>query len=67
LNEVKSDLALEVDNLPFVDLCRQMQIVGGANEILKYKYGLNKQAPNLHILKKMVKQAVHIYNNERVH
>jgi len=37
LNEVKSDLALEADNLPFVDLCRQMQIVGGANEMIKPK------------------------------
>ena len=38
LNEVKSDLALEADNLPFVDLCRQMQIVSsGANEIIKPK------------------------------
>ena len=30
-------------------------------------YGLNKQAPNLQTHKKMVKQAVKIYNNERVH
>ena len=37
------------------------------NETLKYEYGLNKQAPNLQILKKMVKQAVDIYNKERVH
>ena len=37
------------------------------NETLKYEYGLNKQAPDLHTLKKMVKQAVAIYNNERVH
>ena len=37
------------------------------NETLKYEYGLNKQAPNLQTLKKMVKQAVEIYNNERVH
>jgi transposase InsO family protein len=37
------------------------------NETLKYEYGLNKQAPNLKILKKMVKQAVDIYNTERVH
>ena len=37
------------------------------NETLKYEYGLNKQVPCLQILKKTVKQAVHIYNNERVH
>ena len=37
------------------------------NETLKYEYGLNKQASDLQILKKSVKQAVHIYNNERVH
>jgi transposase InsO family protein len=37
------------------------------NETLKYEYGLNKQVPNLQILKKMVKQAVEIYNTERVH
>jgi len=37
------------------------------NETLKYEYGLNKQAPDLLTLKKMVKQAVDIYNNERVH
>jgi len=37
LNEVKSDLAFEADNLPFVDLYRQMQIVGGANEMIKPK------------------------------
>jgi len=37
------------------------------NETLKYEYGLNKQVPDLQILKKMVKQAVEIYNNERVH
>jgi transposase InsO family protein len=37
------------------------------NETLKYEYGLNKQVPDLQILKKMVKQAVDIYNNDRVH
>jgi transposase InsO family protein len=37
------------------------------NETLKYEYGLNKQAVNLQILKKSVKQAVDIYNNERIH
>jgi transposase InsO family protein len=37
------------------------------NETLKYEYGLNKQVHNLQALKKMVKQAVDIYNNHRVH
>jgi len=37
------------------------------NETLKYEYGLNKQSPNLKTLKKLVKQAVDIYNNQRVH
>ena len=37
LNEIKSDLAIEADKIPFVDLCRQMQIVGGPKEILKPK------------------------------
>ena len=37
LNEVKSDLALEADNIPFVDLCRQMQIIGGSKEMMKPK------------------------------
>jgi transposase InsO family protein len=37
------------------------------NETLKYEFGLNKQAPNLHILKKLVKQSVHIYNTKRIH
>ena len=37
------------------------------NETLKYEYGLNKQATDLQTLKNMVKQAVDIYNNERVH
>jgi transposase InsO family protein len=37
------------------------------NETLKYEYGLNKQVVNMQILKKSVKQAIHIYNNERVH
>jgi ATP-dependent DNA helicase RecG len=37
LNEVKSDLALEADSIPFVDLCRQMQIVGGSSEMMKPK------------------------------
>jgi len=37
------------------------------NETLKLEYGLNRQVVNLQILKKLVKQTVHIYNNERVH
>jgi transposase InsO family protein len=37
------------------------------NETLKYEYGLNRQMPDLQTLKKMVKQAVEIYNTERVH
>jgi transposase InsO family protein len=37
------------------------------NETLKYEYGLNRQAVNLQVLKRLVKQTVHIYNNERVH
>ncbi|GHT05861.1 transcriptional regulator [Bacteroidia bacterium] len=37
LNEVKSDLALEADTIPFEDLCRQMQIVGGTKEMTKPK------------------------------
>jgi transposase InsO family protein len=37
------------------------------NKILKYEYGLNRQAVNLQVLRKLVAQAVHIYNNERVH
>jgi transposase InsO family protein len=37
------------------------------NETLKYEYGLNKQVVNLQVLKKLVKQTVNIYNNERIH
>jgi len=37
------------------------------NETLKYEYGLNKKVINLRILKKLVKQSVDIYNNQRVH
>jgi transposase InsO family protein len=37
------------------------------NETLKYEFGLNKQAPNLKVLKKLVKQSVDIYNTKRVH
>jgi transposase InsO family protein len=37
------------------------------NETLKYEYGLNKQVVNMQVLKKIIKQTVNIYNNERVH
>ena len=37
------------------------------NGILKYEYGLVKTIPNLEIAKKMVNQAVEIYNNKRRH
>ncbi len=37
------------------------------NETLKYEFGLIKTIPSLEIAKKMVKQAVDIYNNERRH
>ncbi|MDF2549344.1 MAG: ATP-dependent helicase [Chlamydiales bacterium] len=35
LREVKSDLFLEVDKIPFTHLCRQMQIAQGPEEYLK--------------------------------
>ena len=37
------------------------------NETLKYEYGLNRQVVNLQVLKKLLKQIVHIYNTERIH
>ena len=37
------------------------------NETLKYEFGLNRKFVNLQELEKAVKQAVWIYNNERVH
>lgn len=37
------------------------------NGILKYEFGLRKTLPNLKIARKMVKQAVAIYNRERLH
>jgi len=37
------------------------------NGILKYEFGLRKTLPNLTIARKMVKQAVAIYNRERLH
>lgn len=37
------------------------------NGILKYEFGLNRIIPNLEVATKMIKQAVAIYNNERIH
>ena len=37
------------------------------NGILKYEFGLRKTLPNLEVARKMVKQAVEIYNTERLH
>src|SRR5690606_9639798 len=37
------------------------------NGILKYEFGLIKTLPNLATAQKMVKQAVEIYNSERLH
>lgn len=37
------------------------------NGILKYEFGLRKTLPDLQIARKMVKQAVEIYNHERLH
>ena len=37
------------------------------NGILKYEFGLRKTLPNLEVARKMVSQAVEIYNNERLH
>ena len=37
------------------------------NGILKYEFGLINTIPNLEVATKMVKQAVDIYNNERIH
>jgi ATP-dependent DNA helicase RecG len=37
LKEIKSDLAQEVDKIPFEELCRQMQIAGGTSEFMKPK------------------------------
>lgn len=37
------------------------------NETLKYEYGLRRSIPTLEIARKMVKQAVEIYNTERIH
>jgi transposase InsO family protein len=42
-------------------------VVKRINETLKYEYGLNKRVPDLQILKKSVKQAIDIYNHQRVH
>ena len=37
------------------------------NGILKYEFGLRKTLPNLEVARKVVSQAVEIYNNERLH
>jgi putative transposase len=37
------------------------------NGILKYEFGLRKTLPNIDIARKMVKEAVDLYNNERLH
>lgn len=37
------------------------------NGILKYEFGLKKTIKNIEIAQKMIKQAVEIYNNERIH
>lgn len=37
------------------------------NGILKYEFGLRKTLPSVEVAKKMVKQAVEIYNNKRLH
>lgn len=37
------------------------------NGILKYEFGLRKTLPTVEIARKMMKQAVEIYNNKRLH
>lgn len=37
------------------------------NGILKYEFGLRKTLPSVEVARKIVKQAVDIYNNERLH
>jgi len=37
------------------------------NGILKYEFGLRKTLPTVEVARKMMKQAVAIYNNERLH
>jgi putative transposase len=37
------------------------------NGILKYEFGLRKTLPSVEVARKIVKQAVAIYNNERLH
>lgn len=37
------------------------------NGILKYEFGLRKTLPTVEVAKKMMKQAVEIYNNKRLH
>jgi transposase InsO family protein len=37
------------------------------NGILKYEFGLRKTLPTIEVARKMMKQAVEIYNNQRLH
>lgn len=37
------------------------------NGILKYEFGLRKTLPSIDVAKKIIKQAVEIYNNKRLH
>ncbi|WP_092852084.1 integrase core domain-containing protein [Algibacter pectinivorans] len=37
------------------------------NRTLKYEYGLKQTIKNVTLAKKIIKQAVSIYNNERTH
>jgi putative transposase len=37
------------------------------NGILKYKFGLKKKIASVEIARKIIKQAVEIYNNQRLH
>lgn len=37
------------------------------NGIFKYEFGLRKTLPSIDVAKKMIKQAVEIYNNKRLH
>lgn len=37
------------------------------NHILKYEFGFRKTLPNIEVARKMMKQAVDIYNKERLH
>ncbi len=37
------------------------------NGILKYEFGLRKTIATIDLAKKMIKQAAHIYNTQRLH